>query len=222
MHLRILLGDLDRLLTPIRRRGHEDRPPIVPADAFGREKIRLLRSSCAEALALLHREPARAWSMLDRALQLSGLGAKAAPPVADEAGATKAEQTCDDIRYFGFDQSIRATIVETVRRLPAGVAKFVVEQCSFVSVGRTCWGMVIPRDAHEITANKWLVVLDEGMPRRSRHSIVAREIAYAWLGHDRLSPSCDPASEVQAHGLTVAWGFKGLRATTASTASSAP
>lgn len=212
MHLRILLGDLDRLLTPIRRRGHEDRPPVIPADAFGREKIRLLRSSCAEALASLHREPARAALMLDRAVQIAGLSAKAVQPAA--------QPSFDNIRYYGSDKLIRDTIIETVRRLPAGVAKFVIEQCSFVSVGRTCWGMVIPKNAPEISAKQWLVVLEEGMPRRTRHSIIAREIAYAWLGFDRLSPECDPASDVQAHGLTAAWGFKGLRAMAALAGSS--
>lgn len=219
MHLRILLGDLDRLLTPIRRRGYEDRPPIIPADAFGREKIRLLRSSCAEALTLLHREPARAWQMLDRAVQVSGLPVAVTSSDSGETHRTEAERPADEVRYYGFDQIVRTTIMETVRRLPAVVAKFAVEQCSFVSVGRTCWGMVIPKNAPEITANKWLVVLDAAMPRRERHSIVAREIAHAWLGHDRLSPGFDPASEVQAHSLVTSWGFKGIRERAASAVS---
>jgi hypothetical protein len=211
MHLRILLGDLDRLLTPIRRRGHEDRPPIIPADAFGREKVRLLRSSCAEALSLLHRDPSRAWLMLDRAIQLSGLTPQVSSGPTREAPSPKVEPAVDNIRYYGFDQMLRETILETVRRLPEGVAKFVSQQCSFVSVGPTGWGMAIPGNALEITTNTWFIVLEERMPLRSRHSIVAREIAYAWLGHDRLSPACDPASETQALGLTAAWGFKGRR-----------
>ena len=153
--------------------------------------------------------------MLSRAVQLSGLNAEPVRPVGDGVGLSDSGETWD-IRYYGFDQTIRATIVETVRRLPASVARFVFDRCFFVSVGRRCWGIAMPSTAAEVAANRWLVVLNEGMPRRTRHSIVAREIAYAWLGHDRLSPICDPASDIQAEGLTAEWGFKGVRASAAS------
>src|SRR5207247_1347349 len=112
---------LDRLLTPIRRRGLEDRPPLIPADAFGREKVRFLRSSCAEALALLHRDPDRTATLFEKALELSG-------PRVERA---TVEPMWENIRYFGADEAIRATIKETIQHLPASVASFVLEHCAF-------------------------------------------------------------------------------------------
>ena len=84
--------------STIRRRGLEDRPPLIPADAFGREKVRFLRSSCAEALALLHRDPDRTATLFEKALELSG-------PRVERA---TVEPMWENIRYFGADEAIRA------------------------------------------------------------------------------------------------------------------
>ena len=187
MHLRILTGDLDRLLTPIRRRGFEDRPPIIPADAFGRDRIKLIRSYAAEAAFIMRRDSARAVALLDKAIELTGWAPKKPP--------------ARDIPYSGADEATRSAILETIRRLPADAAQFALEQCAFASVGVERPGILL-----RPSANQWLVVLEERVTDQERHAIVAREIAHAWT-HQGLSSACDAGCEKRAAGLTRAWGF---------------
>jgi hypothetical protein len=55
--------------------------------------------------------------------------------------------------------------------------------------------------------NCWLIILDEKSIEDD--SVIAHEIAHAWLRHDKLSAEDQETWEVDAANLTKSWGFEG-------------
>ena len=124
------------------------------------------------------------------------------------------EQTAYDLAYYGEDPITERLIVEAISRLPERVAEFALDRCRFLSVGLVTLGMAMPGKvcSHPFerrTRNMWLILLAEGLPDEDAHSIVAHEIAHAWLGHDRLSVELPTECERDAATLTYEWGFTG-------------
>ena len=70
-------------------------------------------------------------------------------------------------------------------------------------------GKIASHDLERRTRNMWLILLHEKLPVDEECSIIAHEIAHAWLGHDKLSLNFPPSSEVDAAILTGSWGFTG-------------
>ena len=99
-------------------------------------------------------------------------------------------------------------IVYTVMKLPNHVREYIYEECHFLSVGVTCWGMVMPK------LDGWLILLEERIVKEfdegNAMSIVAHEIAHAWLKHDRADSTIDEQCEKEAAEKTKEWGFEGL------------
>jgi len=123
--------------------------------------------------------------------------------------------------YYGRCAHTEQLITETVQRLEAKVRDFVLDRCRFVSVGNTAQalpGCVGIHPFEQQAHNMWIIILEEGLhPNDDRrradeaHSIVAHEIAHAWLGHDRLG-NVPPDCEGQAADQARQWGFTGKAA----------
>jgi hypothetical protein len=115
------------------------------------------------------------------------------------------------------DLDLTRTLAETLLCLPEEVAQFACDRCRFIS-SSGCYGMVLPGrlgvhpDTRAPEDDLWLILLASDLPEADAHSIVAHEIAHAWLGHDRLSPDLTPECEVEAATLTAQWGFSGIGA----------
>jgi hypothetical protein len=68
-------------------------------------------------------------------------------------------------------------------------------------------------DQVESRLQRWIVLLNESIVgSEDAESIVAHEIAHAWLRHDRLGLDVSSDSEREAEELTGEWGFSGLGA----------
>jgi hypothetical protein len=110
--------------------------------------------------------------------------------------------------YHGHDEETRQRILKTIARLPDKVARFALKRCVYFSAGRANHGMVLPPRALE--RGRWVVILTENMPERSSESIIAHEIAHAWLKHDAFAFDINAAEvEVAAAQLAHEWGFTG-------------
>ena len=139
---------------------------------------------------------------------------------------------CDNIE-------VHRLVVRVVSRLPESVQQFVCHRCILLAlsdVGMVLPGRITHADTHdtvamveaapigaqpddlhdyveqfEQTAARWIILL-QGSPPQDE-SVIAHEIAHAYLGHDRLgiSVGLEPvAIETQACELTRSWGFEGL------------
>lgn len=100
------------------------------------------------------------------------------------------------------DREVDDIVRGTLGRLPADVLEFALEKCAFASVGSEVPAQVIrPTD-------RWLVLLSEygyeGQPAVSE-TVVAHEIAHAWLGHEES----DDDKEREVRALVRSWGFTG-------------
>ena len=120
----------------------------------------------------------------------------------------------DDLMYLGEDARTERVIAETIFRLPESVRAFALEHCVFISVGWAASGMTLPGGigvdpVTRRSRNVWLIVLEEQAPRDSLASVVAHEVAHAWLRHDRLSEELPEDHEVRAAELARRWGFSG-------------
>lgn len=127
-----------------------------------------------------------------------------------------ADRDAEWIAYYGADWGFRDWILEAVARLPQKVCDFACDRCMFLSVGRSVLGMVVPARiaTHAVerrTRNMWLILLEEDLTEEDAHSIIAHEIAHAWLRHDRLDGDPDPSVE-EAVRQVKQWGFTGLGA----------
>jgi len=119
---------------------------------------------------------------------------------------------CDCLVYHGEDPGLRDRIVNVLSLLPDDVTDFALDRCAFLSVGKASAGMVLPGrigvHGHEKRSrNFWLVLLDENMP--GDDSVIAHEIAHAWLRHDRLAADDCETWERDAADLARSWGFVG-------------
>ena len=133
----------------------------------------------------------------------------------DDDWPSSLDEVAYDVEYLGYDNATEVLICETVVRLPSDVAEFVFDRCRFVSVGKAALGTVLPgyvgtHPLEKRNDNMWLVVLGEEFKEKDAHSIVAHEIAHAWLGHDRLAKDVTVEVEVEACRLVQEWGFTGL------------
>ena len=139
---------------------------------------------------------------------------------------------CDNIE-------VHTAVLKTVSRLPADVQKYACERCVFLALAEN--GMVFPGrityphssesvemfeqvpcgaslleladyvETYERKA-KWIILLPGCLAADEAQSIIAHEIAHAFLGHDRLS-ICDFIDvETEACNLVRSWGFGGLGA----------
>jgi hypothetical protein len=119
----------------------------------------------------------------------------------------------DDVKYYGDDSELLLWIQLTLTKLPIDVARFVIDRCSFVSTGRVNLGLILPGriGVHFLerrSRNTWVIILSENLPASEEESVIAHEIAHAWLGHDRLAEMSDDV-EIEAANLTKLWGFVG-------------
>jgi hypothetical protein len=122
-----------------------------------------------------------------------------------------------EVRYYGDDDEIHRSICLAVMRLPQAVRDFACERCVFLSVGRSCMGMCVPQMLCEIrpedVQRRWIFLLDERTSEDDVLSVVAHEIAHAWLGHDRCAPGgCPKDCETETANLVAQWGFTGTGA----------
>lgn len=101
----------------------------------------------------------------------------------------------------GGDAHQAKIIAETIERLPANVAAYVVGNVQFVvRHQRSCWAM---------QAAGWVVFLDDDAFRDQ--SVIAHELAHAWHKHGPYADIEDLArKEHEACETAAAWGFKGL------------
>ena len=130
----------------------------------------------------------------------------------DPSDLRRLNQIASDLAYYGEDEELRVHIALVLSRLPDRIVRFALDRCVFLSVGRTTSGMVLPGRItvhhHERRSrNRWLVLLDENMPNDD--SIIAHEIAHAWLRHDRLSADDQQLWERDAAETAKSWGFVG-------------
>lgn len=142
----------------------------------------------------------------------------------------------DRLSYDGTDAKTEQLILQTVAQLPKEIQEFALNQCCFISVGKTVCGSVFPgRLSYHPMLNSpegiqwaiqndkikdflqsplWVVALAENymdsMSEADSESIIAHEIAHAWLRHDRFDLDCPHDSEKQACLLTKEWGFDGI------------
>lgn len=117
------------------------------------------------------------------------------------------------VHYYGEDPDIERAIVAVFVKLPIEVIDFIFRKCAFLSVGRSCLGMVVPQmlaqTNPEDVKGRWLILLEERTPKRQIKSVIAHEIAHAWLEHNHLSLACPKECEIQVALLAKQWGFKG-------------
>lgn len=149
------------------------------------------------------------------------------------------EQVDYDLQYIGHDPETRALLAQTISRMPEEVVEWLLEHCSFLSVGGDqARGFVWPAKAvlrrdmendtppewdaggkmvggkHAYTAeDAWLVVVADNLPEAEAHGIVAHECAHAYLRHDlqSLSGTREEGARVEAQAANLAreWGFTG-------------
>ena len=119
-----------------------------------------------------------------------------------------------DLVYYGEDRDLHRQIIETVLQLPERVGRFALDRCRFLSVGESVYGMTLPgriglsAGPGRRSRNMWIILLADPLPEEHALSIIADEIAHAWLKHDRLgNPPKD--CEIEAANMTLAWGFTG-------------
>ncbi len=130
-------------------------------------------------------------------------------------GTSTLQEISDDLACYGGSEKTWHQLVETIAKLPDAVISFVSERCRFLPVGRAERGYVLPGRvaAHWLSGkvdDMWLVVLEDSSELEDC-SIIAHEIAHAWLRHDRLS-DIGLECETQAANLVREWGFAGIGA----------
>jgi len=116
------------------------------------------------------------------------------------------------LMYHGEDAELQSRIVKVLAQLPDEVVAFVLGRCTFLSTGRVTSGMVLPgrlglHPTEKRSRNFWLILLDENIA--TDDSVIAHEIAHAWLRHDKLSADDQETWEKDAAILTKSWGFEG-------------
>jgi IrrE N-terminal-like domain len=113
--------------------------------------------------------------------------------------------------YFGEDLETHGALVRSLARLPAAVREFAIDECVFVSIGKSVRGLCRPTTM--VGEARWMIVLDERLAPSSIETAVAHEVAHAYLGHD-LGDTSTTHEEVEAAARQLAreWGFRGFGA----------
>ncbi|MGD2217931.1 MAG: hypothetical protein PVJ64_14330 [Gemmatimonadales bacterium] len=108
---------------------------------------------------------------------------------------------------------IKSRITETLMRLPERPREYALDNCFFLGVGYgMCVGTsIVCMTGREVPPKKFLVVVRDEIPDDDVHSVIAHEIAHAWLGHD-MGPNVPQSGEVEAAKLVAEWGFTGIGA----------
>lgn len=88
--------------------------------------------------------------------------------------------------YLGGDDLMQAALARVLMKLPSAAAGFVLGNCLFLSVGRTCFGQALPGRAFSGRGAGRVILLSEDVPDEEDEGAVARETAHAYLDHDRL------------------------------------
>jgi hypothetical protein len=103
---------------------------------------------------------------------------------------------------------LNRAILEVASALPPNVARFAMSQCTFIGFDRHTRGLALR--AYRVQRGGSLIVLDEMASIWDLHSIVAHELAHAWLHHDGRDES--GTHEREACALVQEWGFNGIGA----------
>ena len=110
--------------------------------------------------------------------------------------------------FAGDDDQLRLALASVLVRLPKRIRHFVQRRCQILSIGRGARAITWPASIVDKRV-KWLIVMSETAFRsqRQRESLIAHEIAHAWLKHNRLDPDIALDVEEDADKQAVAWGF---------------
>ena len=127
----------------------------------------------------------------------------------------KWENSPEGVAYWLGDlpvpEAVESVIISTVHQLPGQVREFVYCEC--------CFSCVAPRGGQTCYLQKarqpWLILLGQEL---QDESVLAHQIAHAWLGH-RYDPGLAELRATQqeedaACDLTREWGFGGCGAET--------
>ncbi len=117
------------------------------------------------------------------------------------------EEIYDDVSYYGDDAYLHAAIARALAKVPKTVLEFVLEKCIFLSTEQI--GIVWPgRIAKKCS---WIIILNFcDLEEDDWESVIAHEVAHAFLGHDRMGLDDQLDLERQACSLVKEWGFTGL------------
>ncbi|TMB65067.1 MAG: hypothetical protein E6J43_12440 [Chloroflexi bacterium] len=122
----------------------------------------------------------------------------------------------NQVAYLGEDNDLRSVIGDTIGRLPDDALLLAADRCVFVSVGRTVEGMTLPGDVLQRVDEDdptWLILLDDRIMDTKEaddvESVIAHEIAHAFLGHNRMTDDGDRSVEIATCKLVREWGFEG-------------
>jgi len=116
--------------------------------------------------------------------------------------------------YLGDDQDLELLIGDVLVRLPDQPLLKAIDSCVFGSVGRSNQGLTLPANVlNGGEAESWLILLDDAMLASKQtediQSVIAHEIAHAYLGHDRVADAGDVSIELDACRQVREWGFQG-------------
>jgi len=145
--------------------------------------------------------------------------------------------------YFPPHGSLHTTVISTIRKLPKDVREFALENCFFFSMEEGVYGRIIS-GAHgsnmrwklleRLTDKEKLRMLDDFQhswkimillrsetPENDIESVIAHEIAHAYLGHNEMDEIEVEEREIEglmvpvniveyeAYKQTLTWGFEG-------------
>jgi hypothetical protein len=108
-------------------------------------------------------------------------------------------------RYMGGDQNTHGALVRALSRLPDDALDLAIEKCVFFSCGGGVNAQCLP--TRLIGEADWLVLIYDLAP--DIETVIAHEVAYAYLGHSIGDPMSDEETETRARELTRTWGFSG-------------
>jgi hypothetical protein len=103
------------------------------------------------------------------------------------------------------DRRTRETIIRVLNRLPGDALDLAVDKCVFLSVGGAVEGQCRPRSQLD---RDWLIFIEDQPRRLGLETLIAHEIAHAFLEHlvrEPVPPEDEREREVQE--LLHKWGF---------------
>lgn len=111
--------------------------------------------------------------------------------------------------------SMTYCIYQTIHKLPDEVKEFVYENCEFASIS-VFGGKTIYAKAKYLRKRPWLIILSHEKINDEYQSVVAHEIAHAWLGHKHEERGMELEIVAQRERdvclLVKQWGFNGFGA----------
>lgn len=116
-----------------------------------------------------------------------------------------APREANHARYFGADPATREALVNALSRLPDDARRFAIDKLVFVSCGGGLNGQCLP--SRFIAEADWLVLIYDRA--QDLETVIAHEVAHAYLGHSIGDYMSDEETERQAREQVRAWGFSG-------------